>query len=159
MYFMRFDNFEFELIINSKNKNMSDRSYRDALGFYPTSNGDGCEMDIFIRIKERAFSFLKSRDIHSGNARVRMQDLYGFVWEETPQVFAYARSSPALARLLPSNEAAHSYIYSILFSLIAEDSRRYEESKRGNKNLPPAFHKKVGKPNPKRQRKEEIVDI
>jgi hypothetical protein len=153
---------------------MSDRSYRDALGFYPTSNtDDGSEMDIFIRIKERAHAFLTSREIHSGNARVRMHDLYVFAWEETPQVFAYARASPGLARLFPSSEAVHSYIYSILFALVAEDSRLYEESKKkdfgvnsrignggagahGPKNFHMGKKAKFHAPNShKRQRKEE----
>lgn len=143
---------------------MSDRSYRDALGFYPTSSADdGSEMDIFIRIKERAHAFLSSREVHSGNARVRMHDFYIFAREETPLVFAYARASPGLARLLPTEEAVHSYIYSILFALVADDSRRYEESKKneagvglGHKQF--YANKKGGKINAnphKRQRKDD----
>ena len=101
---------------------MSERHYKHCLGFFPTAKNDETELKVYSRIKERCKEWISSKEIHSGNIRSRFHDIFTFAKYEAQLLFDHAISKPGLNNLLSSFEACHSYITSIIFSVVSEDS-------------------------------------
>lgn len=101
----------------------SSKSYRTTFGFYPTNKNDASEWNIYCNATQRAEFWLKTKNVHSGNVRFMMHDIYKYAWTESASLYDYARTVRNLNKLLPSSEACHSYIMTIIFSLISDDSK------------------------------------
>jgi hypothetical protein len=105
----------------------SARSYRTAFGFYPTTKDDSAEFLMYSKVVERTNDWMRKDRVHSGNVRHMMHEVYKFAWRESAALSDYAGQVSALRRLLPTIEACHSYITTVVFSLISEESRKNYE--------------------------------
>jgi hypothetical protein len=57
-------------------------------------------------------------------------DVYKYAWTESGSLFDYSQTIRGLHKLLPSSEACHSYIMTIIMSIVSDDSKiRYANRK------------------------------
>jgi hypothetical protein len=101
---------------------MSERHYKHCLGFFPTAKNDEAELKVYSRIKERCKEWILSKELHSGNIRSRFHDIFMFAKYEGQLLFDHALAKPLLNNLFSTFEACHTYITTVIFSLISEDS-------------------------------------
>ena len=106
------------------------KSYRTTFGFYPTSKDDSSEWSIYCRAVERADAFLHVRGINSGNLRALMSEVYKYAWQESGTLYDYAKYTKGLQKLLPTPEATHCYIMTIVLSLVSNDAKIRHENKK-----------------------------
>ena len=98
-------------------------AYRQTFGFFPTEKDNAAEIIVFQKVRERAASWIHHVKFHSGNAKNRHHDMYMYCFGESRLLFDYALRRREVQKLLPSVEACHSFIYTVLLGMISENEK------------------------------------
>jgi hypothetical protein len=105
------------------------RFYFEMFGFFPTSKESARERDILNLAENKVDAWLKTSELHAGNARWRYHDIGVFAQDEAKQMFADTSTDEELKKLLPTTEACETFIKAIIFAKISDNNGKFLEEK------------------------------
>lgn len=109
------------------------RFYFDMFGFFPTSKESSREREILHLAENKIETWLKTSELHAGNARWRYHDIGIFAEDEAKTMFEDTSKDEELKKLLPSIEACETFIKAVIFGKISEINQKFlaEKQMRG----------------------------